>query len=374
MNSRKPKLGSIYLRGGLWWVKYHRHGQVFRESSESEDYAVAEDQLKRRLGEVATGKFAGLSPERIRFRELAEEVMSDYRDNDRASIGHAQRRLKLHLLPAFGEIRAADFSTGHVRRYIKARREEGASNATINRELAIVKRAFHLGAQSDPPRVSRVPHIPMLGESNIRTGFLEHDAYLRLRDALPEEIRPLFVTAYYTGARKGELLSLRWEQVDLGANRIKLEPGTTKNREGRTLPVYGEMREWLLIEKDIRDAKHPECPHVFRRGGKPVKNFRKSWTEACKRAAVPGLLFHDLRRTAVRNMVRAGIPEKIAMQISGHKTRAVFDRYNIVSDRDLDLAAERMQRHLGGLGTILGTAAHPGAAGTGPEKGTTPLQ
>jgi len=248
--------------------------------------------------------------------------------------------------------------------------EQGASNATINRELAIVKRAFHLGAQSDPPSVLRVPHIPTLEENNVRTGFLEHDAYLRLRGELPEEIRPLFVIGYHTGARKGELLPLWWDQVDLTANRITLEPGTTKNREGRTLPVYGEMREWVLIERAIRDAQHPDCPHVFRRASKPVKSFRKSWAEACKRAGVAGLLFHDLRRTAVRNMVRAGIPEKIAMQISGHKTRAVFDRYNIISERDLALAAERMQQHLSGLGTI----ARPASQAEEREKRLSPLQ
>lgn len=370
----RAKLGSIYRRGRVWWIKCHRQGRAFRESSHSESYGDAERLLKRRLGEIVTGKFAGLGPERIRFRELAQEVLTDYRDNERASIGHVERRLHLHLLPAFGEIRAADFSTAHVKRYIHARREQGASNATINRELAVVKRAFHLAVESDPPRVARVPYIPMLEENNVRTGFLEHDAYLRLRDELPEEIRLLFVIGYYTGARKGELLSLRWEQVDLAANRITLEPGTTKNREGRTLPVYGEMQHWLLMEKEIRDARHPGCPYVFRRGGSAIKNFRKSWAEACKRAGVAGLLFHDLRRTAVRNMVRAGIPEKIAMQISGHKTRAVFDRYNIVSDRDLDLAAERMQRHLGSVGTILGTAAHSGAEGERRQKGVSPLQ
>jgi integrase len=336
-------------------------GLVFRESSGSANYADAVRLLKRRQGEIVTGKFAGLGPERITFGELAQDVVNDYRDNDRASVGHVERRLHKHLLPVFGEIRAADFGTAHVKRYTENRRKDGASNATINRELAVVKRAFHLAVECDPPRVMRIPHIPMLEENNIRTGFLEYDAYLRLRDELPEEIRSLFVLGYHTGARLGELKSLCWDQVDLAANRITLNPGTTKNREGRSLPVYGEMIEWLRVEKDIRDAQSPDCPFVFRRGGKPVRNFRKAWVEACGRAGVPGLLFHDLRRAAVRNMVRAGIPEKIAMQISGHKTRSVFDRYNIVSDRDLDLAAERMQRHLQSLGTLSGTLASPEA-------------
>ena len=358
----RAKLGSIYRRTKkqrdgtvrtlpIWWIKYRGSGQVFRESSGSEKYADAERLLKRRLGEIATGRFAGLGPERIRFSDLTGAVMTDYSENGRSSMAHVERRLRLHLLPALGGVRAADFGTSNVRRYIEQRRSEGAANATINRELAIVKRAFRLAAQSDPPMVTRIPGVPKLEENNIRTGFLEHEAYLKLRAELPEDIRLLFVVGYYTGARLGELKRLRWPQVDLSAKRIALYPGTTKNGEGKSLPIYGEMSKWLTIEKEIRDAQFPECPYVFRRSGKPVKDFRKAWAEACKRAGVPGLFFHDLRRTAVRNMVRAGVPEKIAMQISGHKTRSVFDRYNIVSDRDLDLAAERMQRHLESLGT-----------------------
>ncbi len=354
---RRPKLGSIYLRGSTYWIKFYAAGQCFRESAETGDYEEAEKQLKRRQGEVVTGRFGGLKPERIRFRELAAEVVSDYEENGRSSAAHVERRLKLHILPVLGDVRAAQLGTEHLKRYIARRREDKASPATINRELAIIRRAFSLALRSDPPKVLRAPHVPMLAEKNIRTGFLEHDQYVKLRGELPEPVRPLFVVAYYTGARIGELKNLRWDQVDFQAKRITLHPLTTKNREGRTLPIYGEMREWLSIEKEIRDAKWPACPWVFRRGGKPVRNFRKSWAAACTRAGVPGLLFHDLRRTAVRNMVRAGIPEKICMAISGHKTRSVFDRYNVVNERDLDLAAERMERHIEALGTKSGTIA-----------------
>jgi integrase len=353
--SRKPKLGSIYQRGSVYWVKYYRAGRAVRESSKSEKFEDAERLLKRRQGEVVTGKFAGLGPERIRFAELAEEVINDYRINDLSSLDHVRRRLRLHLLPTLGQVRAAELGTGAIKRYIAQRRREEASNATINRELAIVKRAFRIAARAEPPMVARVPHIPMLEEHNVRKGFVEHDVYLRLRDELPEDLRPLFVVAYYTGARVGELKALQWGQVDLAASRITLEPGTTKNREGRSLPIYGEMSDWLRKLKAERDRSRPNCPFVFQREGSPIKNFRKSWAGACERAEVSGKLFHDLRRTAVRNMVRAGIPEKVAMQISGHKTRSVFDRYNIVCDRDLTAAAERMEQHMARMGTITGT-------------------
>ena len=355
MKKRKPRTGSIYARGGTFWIKFYRRGQPFRESSHSDSYQEAERLLKKRQGEVVTGKFAGLGPERVRFGDLVQGVVTDYSDNNRSSLGDVERRIRLHLRPAFENIRAVEFGTGHIKHYVAQRRKAGASNATVNRELAIVKRAFHLAAQNDPPMVVRVPYIPMLKENNVRKGFLEYDQYVKLRNELPPELRALFVVGYYTGARIGELRGLRWEQVDFQANRILLHPGTTKNDEGRTLPIYGEMLQWLRIEKDIRDQRFPNCPYVFQRNGQAVRNFRRAWELACERAQVPEQLFHDLRRTAVRNMVRAGIPEKVAMQISGHKTRSVFDRYNIVSDRDLLEAAVKMERHLKSLGTISGT-------------------
>jgi integrase len=371
---RKKKPDGSVLVLPTWWVKYSKGSQVFRESSGSYDERDAQRLLKRRLGEVVTGKFAGLRPERIRIHDLTAEVVQDYADNDRSSLAHVKRRLKLHITPSLGEIRAADFGTSEIRRYIAQRRREEASNASINRELAILKRAFHLAFESDPPRVNRIPHFPMLEENNVRKGFLEHEAYTKLRDALPDGVQLLFVVGYHVGCRTGELLKVKWSQVDLRAKRIRLEPGTTKNKEGRTLPIYGEMVERLRLGREIRDRLHPACAFVFHRNGKPIRDFRKSWDVACKAAGLSELLFHDLRRTAVRNMVRAGIPEKTAMAISGHKTRSVFDRYNIINDRDLTDAAARMERHLGSLGILLGIPAKTEASKDDGDEQTTRLQ
>jgi integrase len=353
---KKKRAGGEIVVLPTWWIKYRRHGQVFRESSGSANYEEAKRFLNRRLGEVATGKFAGLAPERITFSELAKLVTQDYRENNRATVKDVQSRLANHLLPAFADIRAADFGTSDIKRYKAKRLAQEAANASINRELAIVKRAFRLAAQCDPPKVARVPVTTLLQEHNVRTGFLEHEAYLKLLDELPEEVKPILVVGYHTGARHRELINLKWRQVDLPANQITLDPGTTKNGEGRTLIVYGDMRHWLQILKDAHAAS-PQCEYVFHRNGVPIKNFRKSWDLACERAGIGPVLFHDLRRTAVRNMVRAGIPEKVAMQISGHKTRSVFDRYNIVNNRDLTEAARKMEAHLSRMGTLLGTPA-----------------
>src|ERR1019366_5300158 len=247
----------------MWWVKYSKNGQVFRESTKTKLYADAERFLKRRLGEVATGKFAGLYIERILIGQLFDDLIEDYRLNRRATIAETESRLKNHLRPFFGDTRSADLSTALVTRYVRQRLEKEAAHATVNRELEILKRAFTLAAKCDPPKVAREPRIPMLEERSVRTGFLDDAGYVRLKRELPEYLRPLFVIGYHVGTRLGELRGLQWGQVDLKHKTITLNPGETKNGEGRTLPIYGEMGTWLTMQREIRDAKFPQCDFVF---------------------------------------------------------------------------------------------------------------
>lgn len=250
------------------------------------------------------------------------------------------------------------------------RRREGAENATINRELAVVRRAFRLAAKCEPPRVGRIPNIQLLKENNVRTGFLEYETYVALRNELPWYLRPLYVTAYHVGGRRGELTSIQWPQVDLAGNQIRLHGADTKNEEARTLPIYGEMRELIVMAKEIRDQRFPKCPWVFYTdNGERLYWFYDAWKESCLRAGVPHLLFHDLRRSAVRNMERAGVPRKVAMAISGHKTESIYRRYDIVAHRDLVDAATRIEGYLERIkakqmGTLLGTPE-----GTPPTEG-----
>ena len=196
------------------------------------------------------------------------------------------------------------------------------------------------------------PFPKRLRENNVRKGFFEREEFVAVRTALPDEIKPVVTFAYWTGCRKGEILDLQWPQVDLGDRVIRLEPGETKNDEPRIIPLADELYHMLCMQKAIRDQKWPACPWVFFRRGDRIKDFRKAWETACKTAGLvddsgdPAKLFHDLRRTGVRNLVRAGVPERVAMAISGHKTRSVFDRYNIVSERDLHEAARRLNDYI----------------------------
>lgn len=332
-------MGCIYRRGRIYWVKYYRNGKPYQESSHSDKRRVAERLLKAREGEISQGKLPGICFERVLWDELADDLRLDYLVNERRSLDRVERSIR-HLSEEFGGTRSTDITTPRIKRYIEKRLEQCASNATINRELAALKRAFNLGARCTPPKVVRVPYVPMLKENNVRKGFFEYEEFLVLRDALPDYLKPVATFAYSTGWRKGEILGLTWNQVDLREGIVRLEPGETKNKEGRSICLEPELREVMLEQLRRRILG---CPYVFHRRGSRIREFRKPWRKACTKAGVPGRLFHDFRRTAIRNMVRAGIPERVTMTISGHKTRAVFDRYNIVSQEDLKEAAKKRQ-------------------------------
>jgi integrase len=179
----------------------------------------------------------------------------------------------------------------------------------------------------------------MLKENNVRTGFFEVDDYKALMAQAAEHIRPILAFACETGWRKSEILSLKWHQVDLRAKTVRLDHGQTKNHEGRLICLSDELYSLL---QDLFTKRTLGCDHVFQNQGKPIKDIRRGFDSANKRAKLGKRLFHDFRRTAIRNMVRNGIPEQVAMKISGHKTRSVFERYNIVSEDDLREAAKKM--------------------------------
>ncbi len=328
--------------------------------------------MKKRLAETLTQTYTPAV--NVKIDKLVEDLFSEYRIHSAKSIDDSERRWKLHLMPFFTHRKASDLTTDCIRRYIAQRQVEGAANGTVNRELALLKRAFHLGLECTPPKVRTVPFFPMLKESDPRSGFLESVSYAALAKECARVglwLRTMFEIGYSYGWRHAEVMGLRVRQVDLLSGAIRLDTGTTKNNEGREVAMTQSVR--VLLTECVR-GKQPE-DRVFTRDGKPVSDFRKTWANACVAAGVgkflcptcgeavdaelhcatcgkdwnrnklkyTGLIYHDLRRTGVRNMVRAGISEKVAQTISGHKTRAVFDRYNIVAQSDLREAARKLE-------------------------------
>lgn len=374
--------GRLWLKGKIWWIQFYVHGRQVRESSRSKTKTVAERKLKRRLAEAEAGLIAPSNVKRLRYEKLRDAMLADYRTNNRKSLFRKKDGAEYvcglkYLDEFFKGYRAVEITTDMIRDFSKERQCAGSPNSTINRSLGKLRRMFFLAKEDS--KIRDIPHIPMLKEPPPRKGFLERNEFQALRLALPEHLRPLVTLGFYTGMRLGEIKKLRWSNVSLIDNQIRLDPGMTKNDEPRVIPLMGELPEMLRMLQ--RQAVRSEF--VFLRNGKPVGSFRKAWSRACidaglakflcrtcksvldpkrkcpacgvkipvSRAVYQGLIFHDLRRTGVRNLVRAGVPERVAQAISGHKTRAVFERYNIVSERDLKDAGRKLETYLESQGS-----------------------
>ncbi len=377
-------MGSVYLRKGSkkFWIKYVQHGRVIRESTETESIADARRMLRTREGDIVKGIPVDPDAGRITFDEAVVDLVNDYSMNGKKTLDDVRRRIRKHLAPYFGNRRMVVITTADLRAYVAKRQAEGSvvrqrrkgkqavapdtpeerravSPAEINRELTVLKRMFSLAIQAG--KLTHKPHFPMLRENNVRAGFLEHEHYLAMLKHLPGCMRPVVTFAYVTGWRiNSEVLSMEWRQVDLKAGEVRLDPGTTKNLEGRVFYLTPELKKLLgdqrKAAKRVQREKKMIVQHVFfhdgrTQAGEPAyeagrgitpSGFYHAWCRARVDAGRARSIPHDLRRTAVRNMVRAGIPERVAMKLSGHKTRSVFDRYNIVSDGDLRAAAVKL--------------------------------
>ncbi len=359
-------MGRIFKRGPVYWIAYSYRGKEYRESSRSESESQARKLLKKRIGETSVGAFIGPNEERLTFEGMADMLLTDYQINGKRSVA-TLRGLIRHLSGAFGMTKAVDITADRIAAYIAHRQREGAANASINRELAALKRMFTLAVRAR--KLSHAPYVAMLAENNARQGFVDHPGFLAVRDALPAHLKDPITFLYFSGWRAGEMKALEWRDVDLDGKIVRLRPEVSKNKDGRVLPLAGELLE--VVER-ARVKRRPDCPFVFHDDGQPIGNFRKAWRTACRAAGLNEILVHDLRRTAVRNMVRAGVSDRIAMALSGHKTRSIFDRYNIVSESDLVAASERLQAHLGAQATEpkVSPLKHGGRTATRPSPRT----
>jgi integrase len=351
-------MGQLRQRGRIWWIRYYKDGKRFEQSAETTKRHDAERLLKLKEGDVAKGLPVLPRLDRMRFDEAAADLLTEYEANRRKSIGGVRLRISKGLMPFFGGRRMAHITTADVNAYVAERQKAGAANATINRELAALKRMFTLARRAG--KLLAAPYIAMLEEDNARQGFFEREQFEAVRRHLPAAVRPVITFAYLTGWRiPSEVLTLQWHQVDFVAAVVRLNVGTTKNGDGRTFPFGSlpELRELLEAQQAATKAAEKATgrivPWVFHRKGSQVRFFRRSWITACERAGCPGRIPHDLRRTAVRNLVRHGVPERVAMMLSGHKTRSVFERYNVVSERDLNESVQKL------AGTISGTIDAP---------------
>lgn len=377
---RSKGSGTVYQQGRVWWIAYRSpDGKRQSESTGSTRKGDAERLLQRRVGARENGLPVIRAAEKLTFDDAAKAMIEDFTNTGKKSLAVVERRMRLHLAPVFTGRRLVGITTADIRSYITKRKadsivtrkareftaEDGTvqtvpeerkpvSAAEINRELQILKRIFSLAVKEG--KLAMRPHFAMLREDNVRTGFFEPHEYSSVLKHLPEELCPVITFAYVTGWRiASEVLPLEWRQIDFDAGEVRLDAGTTKNGDGRVFPMTAELRTILKAQSAERDrlkkAGLIERRVFFRmvaegRGGdlkpKPIRSLNKAWRAACLAAGCPGRIPHDLRRTAVRNLVRAGVPERVAMQLTGHNTPSVFNRYNITSPNDLREAVRRL--------------------------------
>jgi site-specific recombinase XerD len=365
MPKRERGEGRVYVRGRIWWVQYSHRGQVYRVSAKSEDRKVAVRLLRKKLSELYTGRAPAPSADKVTLVNLRKLIEDDHRANRRRATRPVPRAFR-HLDAFFGEqARAVDITPAKLAAYRAARDNEGAAPATIAYELGILSRCFNLAIEQE--LLQYKPPFPKIRLQNARKGWVSDADVAELLKELPDAIRPVVRFCYITGWRvRSEVLTLCWSQVSSDA--IRLEPGTTKSGEGREWPLAAHPELARLIEQQrayteaVQRRTGQIVPWVFHREGRPIRSMKGAWQRACERAGLK-LIPHDLRRSAVRNLERAGVPRSVAMKLVGHQTEAIYRRYAIVAPQDL---AEGVSK----LAALHGSSAVPARSAVLPLRAT----
>ena len=343
----------------FWYAQYVHNGKQVRVSTRKVKKMEALGVLRRLMGDRDRGLASLPEAQKLRYADLRAGLLANYMERGNRSLTtNAAGEETINGLKqlddffGFGPDKPgpplSQITTETSREFARKRQAEGAGTAMVNRSLACLRRMLRIAHEDG--RIQNVPKIRFLKEPPPRRGFLELEKFDELVNLLPTHLRPLITFLYYCGVRVGEALQIEWSQVDLDARLIRLEEEQTKNAEARTVPLPSVL---VMMLSEIE----PKAGKVF-----SDLNLRTEWQKACAASGLgtrtlveaededgypwykyEGLLIHDLRRSAVRNLVNVGVPERVAMKISGHKTRAIFDRYHIVSTDDVTNAMHRLE-------------------------------
>ncbi len=325
----------------IWWIGYKSKDGWRYESSKSTAKVDAQRMLRDKEGAVDRGHYAG----RWTFEDAKKAVLNDYKVNERRSIDVFERRIVKHLEPVFAGWELADITTTVIQEYQLKRKESGASNAEINRELDAISKMFKLAIQAG--KLFAKPHMPKLKESKARTGFVTPEEYQRISEQLDPHMRGIWAFLYLTGWRVTEVLDLKWEHVN--GTEIRFTGQTKADEPARPFPITKDLRKVLDDQKKLIGSI--KTPYVFcflkgkKMSGRPVSypGWLHAFTFAREAAKVrEDLIPHDCRRTAIDRMERLGIARTTAMRIVGHKTESVYRRYAIGSPKTLEDAGAKL--------------------------------
>lgn len=353
--------GRVYRRKGtnILWLDYSVDGERHRESSETTSMREAQDKLRKLIGDRKEGRIVG-RPERVLLAEYEKDVEGRYvkdAEGERKLVGglrwlhetqydldelRSKERMQQawHHIEAFfpAPTRVTAVSAVRLDEYARARLQSGAARQTVNNELSALRRAFNLAI--DKGILATAPKIKLAKVENAREGFFEDDDFAAVLLELPAHLQPVIRFLRVTGWRVMEALGLTWDRVDWERQGIRLSARQTKGKKARLFPfgLAPDLKSVLEAAWQGRDDAF-----VFQRNGKPIAytTLVHKWQVATKRAGCEGRLIHDLRRTAARDFRSAGVDEGTIMALCGWKTRAMFDRYNIVNDADLAAAVAK---------------------------------
>jgi integrase len=339
--------GGLEHIGGIWYFTYYDlNGRQVRRSSKSKLKSVAMSMLLAAKEELRKGTTP--TNGKLKYEDIRAILLDDYTDNEKLTMRDDEIVIsgKTGLLKAldefFAEMNVLAITTDVIKKFVAKRKAEGITGPSINRNLARLRRMFRLAQREG--KVSSMPYFPMAKESEPREGFVERDEFEMLRAAMPVGLHPALTFCYETGCRTGAMKKIVWKWVDLGKAEMNLPAGIIKNRKPLTLPLSAELVSMLK--------------KLFRTDG-PVfdtTNFRKEWIRACVKVGLgkktgpewhqyEGLIPHDFRRSAVRNLINAGNDQVTAMKITGHRTVSVFQRYEIKTTEELHEASEKVVEH-----------------------------
>lgn len=368
-HKKDPLTGEKKLRSPYWYaVFYDLNGKQLRVNTERTAKAEALSELRRLMSDRDKGAPDPNQARSMKYGDLRDGLIASYIERGNRSL--LTRADGTETVPglqqlddffSYGENNhgpsVGDITVDISRDFVKKRKADGAGNAVINRSLACLRRMLKIAHEDR--KIQNVPVIRLLKEPPARHGFTTDEEFDQLLKLLPTHLRPLIVFLFFCGVRReAEAMAIEWPQVDLVAGIIRLYE--TKNDEPRVVPMPS------ILTMMLREIE-PKVGKVF-----DSTNLRKEWMTACDACGLgrkievegkpydpryEGLTPHDLRRSAVRNLVRSGVPETVAMRISGHKTRSVFDRYAITSEGDLKMAMQKVET--AGLGETLVKLALP---------------
>lgn len=328
-------------------MKFYQDGKPVRESTERTKELAARKAMRQRITALAAGQ-ASIGFRGLKVADLIPLIERDYADRQQRSWDRVEYAWRCHLEPFFAKRRVEELGSDNRDDYVEKRQDEEASNATISGELSYLNRMLELSRQPTPRKVTNPFKFKRLTENNPRQGFITWKPLQKFTEACrisknssrnQRHYAALAILGYHLGWRSKELRDLKVRQVEPETKSIRLYRSQSKNKAGRLMKLPAEC--WEIVVRYMQ-GKNLDDYLITRSNGLPIRSMKDGWREIATRAGLPGMIFQDLRRTAARNMLSAGVSASVVMEIFGWKSSAMLQRYEIVSESDLAMAADKL--------------------------------